>query len=87
MNTARLASRTGGIWLDIIGTDREFDALVSFCMGLGMGIVIDPQIDMIGKVIKFTPVVAMPIDDETRNSLFEFGGKKLAGKKKRQKKA
>jgi hypothetical protein len=56
-------------------------------MGLGMGIVIDPQIDMIGKVIKFTPVVAMPIDDETRNSLFEFGGKKLAGKKKRQKKA
>jgi hypothetical protein len=64
-------SRVEGLWLDIIESDREFDALVSSCFQLNLEIVIDPQFDHEGNPTRFTEVVPFPLSGDDERELID----------------
>jgi hypothetical protein len=61
-----------GVWLDIIESDHEFDALVSSCLNLELDVVIDPSLDSKGDFRKGGQITPMLVDEEQRNSLVEL---------------
>jgi uncharacterized protein YneR len=68
---AGMKSRLDGIWLDIVETDFEFDALMGACLQLSLGAIIDPAIDANGRFDGGMAVEPMPMTEARVQRLFE----------------
>jgi hypothetical protein len=61
----------GGVWLDIIENDHEFDAIVNACLALELDLVLDPSFDFDGNFRKGAQIQPMPVEEGDRASLVE----------------
>ncbi len=68
---AGMKSKLEGVWLDIIESDFEFDALVGACFQLELGIVVDPIVDSNGNFKGGIEINPMPIDENRRLALID----------------
>lgn len=59
------------VWLDIVETDHEFDALINACFNLDLGVVVDPALDVSGNFRKAVEIRPLPFGLEQLNSLID----------------